>query len=171
LVQHKKYLCLAFELLLFFSYTKKKMAAQSMNALRWAARDCSGLVSPFSFSRNTISLKNPMISDKNKKRQQLAIVAETDRLPVKAAALAETLLPAEHPELAETQLPVKAAGWAAWDTTGVLSPFKFSRRETGPYDVQFKVLYCGICHSDLHFLKNEWAQTIYPIVPGHEVVG
>ncbi|XP_031108336.1 8-hydroxygeraniol dehydrogenase-like [Ipomoea triloba] len=71
----------------------------------------------------------------------------------------------------ETEHPVKAFGWAARDTSGVLSPFKFSRRETGEKDVQFKVLYCGVCHSDLHQLKNEWGNTTYPIVPGHEIVG
>ncbi|KAL3527468.1 hypothetical protein ACH5RR_012124 [Cinchona calisaya] len=71
----------------------------------------------------------------------------------------------------ETEHPVEAVGWAARDTTGELSPFKFSRRETGEHDVQFKVLYCGICHSDLHMVKNEWGFTQYPIVPGHEIVG
>ncbi|XP_031123154.1 8-hydroxygeraniol dehydrogenase-like [Ipomoea triloba] len=71
----------------------------------------------------------------------------------------------------ENEHPVKAFGWAARDTSGVLSPFKFSRRETGEKDVQFKVLYCGVCHTDLHQLKNEWGNTTYPIVPGHEIVG
>ncbi|CAH9088019.1 unnamed protein product [Cuscuta epithymum] len=71
----------------------------------------------------------------------------------------------------EEEHPVKAFGYAARDTSGVLSPFKFSRRATGEKDVQFKVLYCGICHSDLHQLKNEWGFTQYPIVPGHEIVG
>ncbi|CAH9139014.1 unnamed protein product [Cuscuta epithymum] len=71
----------------------------------------------------------------------------------------------------ETELPVKAFGWAARDTSGHLSPFNFSRRETGEKDVQFKVTYCGICHSDLHQLKNEWGFSSYPLVPGHEIVG
>ncbi|KAA8546672.1 hypothetical protein F0562_003097 [Nyssa sinensis] len=71
----------------------------------------------------------------------------------------------------EEEHPVKAFGWAARDPSGVLSPFKFSRRATGEKDVQFKVLYCGICHTDLHFVKNEWGFSMYPIVPGHEIVG
>ncbi|XP_054809553.1 probable mannitol dehydrogenase [Prosopis cineraria] len=71
----------------------------------------------------------------------------------------------------EMEHPRKAFGWAARDTSGVLSPFKFSRRETGEKDVTFKVLYCGICHSDLHMIKNEWGNSIYPLVPGHEIVG
>ncbi|CAK9151747.1 unnamed protein product [Ilex paraguariensis] len=71
----------------------------------------------------------------------------------------------------ETEHPVKAFGWAARDTSGVLSPFNFSRRETGEEDVRFKVLYCGICHSDLHNIRNDWGMAVYPMVPGHEIVG
>ncbi|KAJ0703768.1 putative cinnamyl-alcohol dehydrogenase [Helianthus annuus] len=71
----------------------------------------------------------------------------------------------------ESEHPIKAYGYAARDTSGVLSPLTFSRRATGDKDVRFKVLYCGICHSDLHFIKNEWGVTTYPITPGHEIVG
>ncbi|KAL6227611.1 hypothetical protein ACLB2K_001568 [Fragaria x ananassa] len=71
----------------------------------------------------------------------------------------------------EQKHPRKAIGWAARDTSGVLSPFKFSRRETGATDVRFKVLYCGVCHSDIHMAKNDWGTSTYPIVPGHELVG
>ncbi|XP_057978957.1 probable mannitol dehydrogenase [Malania oleifera] len=71
----------------------------------------------------------------------------------------------------EHEHPRKAFGWAARDTSGVLSPFNFSRRATGEKDVTFKVLYCGICHSDLHSLRNEWGISTYPVVPGHEIVG
>ncbi|OWM66185.1 hypothetical protein CDL15_Pgr013402 [Punica granatum] len=71
----------------------------------------------------------------------------------------------------EQEHPVKAFGWAARDSCGHLSPFKFSRRATGDKDVTFKVLYCGICHSDLHCIKNEWRDSVYPMVPGHEIVG
>nr|ACJ84236.1 unknown [Medicago truncatula] len=67
--------------------------------------------------------------------------------------------------------PKKAFGWAARDSSGVLSPFHFFRRETGEKDVAFKVLYCGICHSDLHIMQNEWGKTTYPLVPGHELTG
>ncbi|CAK9169203.1 unnamed protein product [Ilex paraguariensis] len=66
---------------------------------------------------------------------------------------------------------VEAFGWAARDPSGVLSPFKFSRRATGDKDVRLKVLYCGICHFDLEMNKNEWSATVYPNVPGHEIVG
>ncbi|GJY82429.1 8-hydroxygeraniol dehydrogenase-like protein [Tanacetum coccineum] len=71
----------------------------------------------------------------------------------------------------ESEHPIKAYGYAARDTSGTLSPLTFSRRATGDKDVRFKVLYCGICHSDLHFAKNEWGMSTYPLVPGHEIVG
>ncbi|KAG6498514.1 hypothetical protein ZIOFF_038232 [Zingiber officinale] len=67
--------------------------------------------------------------------------------------------------------PRKVFGWASRDESGVLSPFAFSRRNTGADDVTIKILYCGICHSDLHYAKNEWSNTIYPVVPGHEIAG
>ncbi|PQP99849.1 putative mannitol dehydrogenase [Prunus yedoensis var. nudiflora] len=66
---------------------------------------------------------------------------------------------------------VKAYGWAARDSSGVLSPFHFTRRGNGDNDISMKILYCGICHSDLHLAKDEVGMTIYPIVPGHEIVG
>ncbi|KAJ4714589.1 putative Alcohol dehydrogenase [Melia azedarach] len=72
---------------------------------------------------------------------------------------------------AEVEHPVKAFGWAAREASGRLSPFNFSRRETGDEDVRFKLLYCGICHSDLHSINNDWGFSLYPLVPGHEVVG
>ncbi|KAF7140862.1 hypothetical protein RHSIM_Rhsim06G0212600 [Rhododendron simsii] len=72
---------------------------------------------------------------------------------------------------AEETHPVKAFGWAARDQSGLLSPFNFSRRETGDEDVRFKIMYCGICHTDLHRIKNEWGGSKYPMVPGHEIAG
>ncbi|RDX57897.1 putative mannitol dehydrogenase [Mucuna pruriens] len=71
----------------------------------------------------------------------------------------------------ETELPLKAFGWAARDTSGTLSPFHFSRRENGDDDVSLQILFCGVCHSDLHTAKNDWGFTTYPVVPGHEIVG
>ncbi|KAF8411334.1 hypothetical protein HHK36_003881 [Tetracentron sinense] len=65
----------------------------------------------------------------------------------------------------EEEHPRKAFGWAARDPSGVLSPFKFSRRATGDEDVTFKVLYCGICHSDLHIVRNKMGQVHVPPRP------
>lgn len=65
----------------------------------------------------------------------------------------------------------KTAGYAARSSTTPLSPFSFERREPGAKDVDIEILYCGVCHSDLHQVRNEWAGTNYPVVPGHEIVG
>ncbi|PKI75160.1 hypothetical protein CRG98_004495 [Punica granatum] len=65
----------------------------------------------------------------------------------------------------------RVAGWAAYDSSGKIDPFIFKRRENGVNDVTIKILYCGICHTDLHFAKNAWGITMYPCVPGHEITG
>lgn len=62
-------------------------------------------------------------------------------------------------------------GYAATSATSAVAPFSFPRREPLPNDVQIEILYCGVCHSDLHTVRNEWQNTIYPVVPGHEIVG
>jgi uncharacterized zinc-type alcohol dehydrogenase-like protein len=62
-------------------------------------------------------------------------------------------------------------GYAAQEATAPLSPFSFNRRDTGPTDVRIEILFCGVCHSDLHTARNEWHFTTYPNVPGHEIVG
>ena len=61
--------------------------------------------------------------------------------------------------------------YAAQSPTTPLSPFEIERRPIGPEDVHIQILYCGVCHSDLHTARNEWKNTIYPSVPGHEIVG
>src|SRR3954470_21296929 len=65
----------------------------------------------------------------------------------------------------------KAISYAAYSATEPLAPFDFERREVGPKDVQIEILFCGVCHSDLHTARNEWQNTTYPTVPGHEIVG
>lgn len=62
-------------------------------------------------------------------------------------------------------------GFAARDATGVIAPYRFSRRATGPNDVRLQISHAGICHSDLHQVRNEWKNATYPMVPGHEIVG
>ena len=62
-------------------------------------------------------------------------------------------------------------GYAAQTPDDALAPFKFDRRDPGPNDIEIKILYCGVCHSDLHQVRNEWQNTVYPCVPGHEIVG
>ncbi|WP_217474870.1 NAD(P)-dependent alcohol dehydrogenase [Stutzerimonas stutzeri] len=64
-----------------------------------------------------------------------------------------------------------AIGYAAHDPSTPLVPYSFTRRDVGPNDVKIDILYCGVCHSDLHTARNEWNNTLYPAVPGHEIVG
>src|SRR3954454_17296396 len=64
----------------------------------------------------------------------------------------------------------------AYAASGAKSPLEaasIARREVGGADVEFEILFCGVCHSDLHTVRNEWAEwpTVYPCVPGHEIVG
>ncbi|MBI5273403.1 MAG: NAD(P)-dependent alcohol dehydrogenase [Chlamydiia bacterium] len=66
---------------------------------------------------------------------------------------------------------LKTLGYAAMSSTTPLVPFTFDRRQLRDHDVQIEILYCGVCHSDLHGVRNDWKKTIYPIVPGHEIVG
>jgi alcohol dehydrogenase (NADP+) len=62
-------------------------------------------------------------------------------------------------------------GYAALNAQSPLAPFAFTRRDPGPTEIAVEILYCGVCHSDLHMARNEWGQSIYPMVPGHEIVG
>ncbi len=66
---------------------------------------------------------------------------------------------------------MESKGWAAFDPKSPMRPFQFQRRDPGERDVLIDILFCGICHSDLHQVRNEWAGTTYPLVPGHEIVG
>lgn len=66
---------------------------------------------------------------------------------------------------------IATKGYAAQNPTATLQPFNFSRREVGPHDVRIEIAYCGVCHSDLHQVRDEWGGSIYPMVPGHEIVG
>ena len=66
---------------------------------------------------------------------------------------------------------IATKGYAAQTKDTDLAPWSFERREVGPHDVQFDILYCGVCHSDLHQIRDEWGNSIFPMVPGHEIVG
>lgn len=61
--------------------------------------------------------------------------------------------------------------YAVQSATDALAPFTFQRRDVQPDDVQIDILYCGVCHSDIHQARNEWGSSIYRMVPGHEIVG
>lgn len=66
---------------------------------------------------------------------------------------------------------IKIRGYAVHSATSSLVPFDFERREPGALDVDIEILFCGICHSDLHQARNHWGGSLYPMVPGHEIVG
>src|SRR5579871_1719320 len=66
---------------------------------------------------------------------------------------------------------INTRGYAAQNPKTPLAPFNFTRRELGPHDVLIDITYCGVCHSDLHMARDEWGGSIYPLVPGHEIVG
>jgi uncharacterized zinc-type alcohol dehydrogenase-like protein len=65
----------------------------------------------------------------------------------------------------------KTKAFAAQDAESTLSQWHVDRRAPGPNDIQIEILYCGVCHSDLHQIRNEWGNSIFPMVPGHEIVG
>jgi uncharacterized zinc-type alcohol dehydrogenase-like protein len=62
-------------------------------------------------------------------------------------------------------------GFAAKDAHSPLAPFSFQRREPGPTDIQIDIMYCGVCHSDIHVARGEWGNSVWPVLPGHEIVG
>ena len=71
-------------------------------------------------------------------------------------------------------MTMNVRGYAAQSAKDALAPFSFLRRDPRPDDVVIEILYCGICHSDLHTVRDDWASwfpTIYPVVPGHEIIG
>lgn len=65
----------------------------------------------------------------------------------------------------------KVKAFAAYEPAAPLKPFELERREVQENDVYIAIDYCGVCHSDLHFVKNDWGMSEYPLVPGHEIIG
>lgn len=66
---------------------------------------------------------------------------------------------------------MQVKGYGATSAEAAVAPITFERREVGPHDVKIDIMYCGVCHSDIHMVRSEWGPSIYPIVPGHEIVG
>jgi uncharacterized zinc-type alcohol dehydrogenase-like protein len=62
-------------------------------------------------------------------------------------------------------------GYAAQQAKDALAPYAFERRAPGPTDIQIEIAFCGVCHSDLHQVRDEWGGALFPMVPGHEIVG
>lgn len=70
-----------------------------------------------------------------------------------------------------TMMTMNVSGYAARSSTDRLTPYRFERRDARANDVVIEILYCGVCHSDLHTVRNDWGGSIYPVVPGHEIIG
>ena len=68
-------------------------------------------------------------------------------------------------------MTINVLGYAAQSAKEALAPYHFVRRDARPDDVVVEILYCGVCHSDLHTARNDWGGTAYPVVPGHEIIG
>ena len=66
---------------------------------------------------------------------------------------------------------LQTKGYAVENAESGFTPFAFERRDLGAKDVLIEIMYCGVCHSDIHQARNEWGNSIYPMVPGHEIVG
>eukprot|EP01018_Ginkgo_biloba_P015603 Gb_09487 [translate_table: standard] len=125
----------------------------------WAARDESGVLSPFNFTRRflltyvtdlrTLSVKN-FISGFNLGIQVESVVNSAPKFLCFCRPSCNY--------------------WAAAEKSNP-NPGETKKRPTGPHDITFEVAYCGICHSDLHLLRNDWKSSTYPMVPGHEIVG
>ncbi len=75
------------------------------------------------------------------------------------------------PKPASDMKRLASHGYAALAKDKPLTPFQFERRAPGPKDVHIDILFCGVCHSDLHQVRNEWSGTTFPVVPGHEILG
>jgi uncharacterized zinc-type alcohol dehydrogenase-like protein len=68
-------------------------------------------------------------------------------------------------------MTMNVLGYAAPSAKANLAPFRFERRDPRNDDVVIDILYCGICHTDIHYVQNDWGLTIFPVVPGHEIIG
>jgi len=68
-------------------------------------------------------------------------------------------------------MTMNVLGYAAPSTKAALEPYRFERRDPRPDDVVIEILYCGICHTDIHVVSNDWGGSMYPVVPGHEIIG
>jgi D-arabinose 1-dehydrogenase-like Zn-dependent alcohol dehydrogenase len=78
--------------------------------------------------------------------------------------------PSRHRGKKEIADMFQCTGFAARSANEPLAGFSFNRRDPGPKDVKIEILYCGVCHSDLHQARDEWHSTVYPCLPGHEIV-
>lgn len=75
------------------------------------------------------------------------------------------------PKTIQEKLMSLISSYAAQSPTSPLAPLRINRRLVGAHDIKIEIEYCGVCHTDIHYARNEWANTHYPVVPGHEIIG
>jgi len=103
--------------------------------------------------------------------QALAFVARDARFGLLDKHIAPCQPKAGALNFTENFMPTPVYGYAAHSSDTDLVPWSFERRDLRPDDVELDILFCGVCHSDLHHVRNDWGGETYPIVPGHEIVG
>jgi uncharacterized zinc-type alcohol dehydrogenase-like protein len=91
--------------------------------------------------------------------------------PTSAAAILLIAPPVSERDRQENPMASDIRGYAAQTATSALAPWHFARRDPRLDDVVIDILYCGVCHSDIHQARDEWHNSIYPVVPGHEIIG
>jgi alcohol dehydrogenase (NADP+) len=111
------------------------------------------------------------------REQGVAVRSRRDVLRTGAALVAAPLLGGMHvAQAAQTSVPAANApltvrAYGATSAAGPIGHLQIPRRALGPHDVLLDVLYCGICHSDIHIVRSDWGPANYPVVPGHEIIG
>lgn len=102
------------------------------------------------------------------RRNFLRTGAALAAVPVAGAA---TVAPAAAQASGTALAASQVQAWAAFDTKGSFAPYEITRRAAGPKDVVIEIMYSSICHSDIHTYKGDWGMPVFPLVPGHEMVG
>jgi hypothetical protein len=120
-----------------------------------------GRVYPVRYPAMTRSLVNRMIASKLWKRYKNS----PDAIEREGDVMAKTEM------LNKGTATIQAQGFAAKNAKEPLAPFSFERRQVREHDVLIAIDYCGVCHSDIHQVRDEWGGSIFPMVPGHEIVG
>lgn len=105
------------------------------------------------------------------RRKLLFGAAGLAAVPAFIGAVSSTARAAEAGEISLGNGPFPTEGMAAYAPTGPHKPMKFNRRALGPKDVAVRIHYCGICHSDLHTVREHWGKALFPLITGHEVAG
>lgn len=111
-----------------------------------------------------------MMNEDNKISRR-AFIQQSSVLGAGILLTGNAMLNTKQTSAMEMSKNIKSKGYAATDTSGILSPWEFERRSVGEHDILIDIKYASICHSDIHQMKGDWGPQQYPQVPGHEIVG